>query len=61
MQIESNYVDTEELQSCLADSEPEETIKFYDISKEEYERVVNSKVNIKTKIGKNSPCYEGES
>ena len=59
--MEANYVDTDELQSCLADSEPKDTIKFYDISKEDYDRVVNSKTNIKVRIGKNSPCYEDES
>ena len=54
----SNYVDTEELKSCLGDSSPKETIKFYDISKEDYDKVINSKRNIKVRIGKKSPAYE---
>ena len=52
---DTNIIDTEELQSCIVEGfTSESTIEFYDISKEEYYKTVNSKKNITTKIGKNS-------
>jgi len=53
------YVDTAELKGCLEDGfSPKSTRLCYDITKKEYDRVVNSKTNIKTKLGKNSPVRE---
>ncbi len=53
------YVDTEELKMCLDEGfSAESTQKSYDITKEEYRRVITSKTNIKTKMGKNSELSE---
>ena len=59
--VDTNYVDTNELKDCLSEGfTPESTMSFYDISKEEYEKTLNSEKNIKTLIGINSPAYEKE-
>ena len=59
--VYTNSVGTEELNSSLIEGfTPKSTMKFYDISKEEYHRVVNSESEVSTKIGKNSPVYEDE-
>ena len=56
-----NYVDRNELKQCIIDgSSPSSSIRFYDISKEDYVRVINSKRNIGVKIGKRSPCFDPE-
>jgi hypothetical protein len=59
--LETNYVDRDELVSCLDTFTSKQSIKFYDISKEEYDRVINSKRNARVKIGRKSPAYEDES
>jgi len=56
-----DYVDTDELNECLVEGfSPKSTRECYDITKKEYDRVVNSKTNIKTKLGKDSPVREDD-
>ena len=56
-----NLVDTEELKECLGEGfTPESTMKCYDISKNDYDRIINSKANISVKMGKDSPLWENE-
>jgi hypothetical protein len=56
-----NYVDRNELRQSIDDgSSPSSSRRFYDLSKEVYDKVINSKRNISVKIGKNSPCFDPE-
>ena len=59
--IDGEHVDTQELKSCLADGFTSiSTRQAYGISKKEYDRVINSKKNIRTEMSKDAPLYEGD-
>jgi len=58
---EGTHFDTEELKDDVEEGiTPEFSMYFFGITREEYDRVLNSKTNIYGKISKTAPAYEGD-
>lgn len=55
------YFDTKELKDGVEEGmSPENSMIFFGITREEYDRVINSKTNIYGRISKSAPAYEGD-